>query len=287
MFTARFLCFRRFPAAPLHLGTLVRTRNHFPGLYCRNTHSLRPSKTTFPHKCWPERHLGWEEQWHGVCKSRAGHGNTIKNVSKTKGKRKASFASYCLKKVDNKRRRAIRQRNVSGKMKRNGARDEGKQKEIYLGKQWNVNVNTMAIGALNEREAVGEGLELLREAKESPSEDRENRGAKQNKDAGEGLELTCGRKGVKRKTKDTARNTKESSSRRTGTSDCRPNAKNESAIKKDSATKNKPDRKQKELLQEGKDNQHRNILHRKEAFQNAVLRSEEKTSFRRKLKRIQ
>ena len=80
-------------------------------------------------------------------------------------------------------------------MKRNGARDEGKHKEIYLGKQWNVSVNTMEIGALNEREAVGEGLELLREAKESPSEDRENRGAKQNKDAGEGLELVHGTNG--------------------------------------------------------------------------------------------
>ena len=88
-----------------------------------------------------------------------------------------------------------------------------------------MGVNTMRIVALNKREPVGEGLELLRETKESQSEDRKNRGAKQNKDAGEGLRLMRGTKGVKRKTKDTARNTKEiqlliarGSSKRTGTS---------------------------------------------------------------------
>ena len=48
VFTARLLCFRRFPVAPLQLGSPARNKIHFPGLYCENTHSLRPSKMTFP-----------------------------------------------------------------------------------------------------------------------------------------------------------------------------------------------------------------------------------------------
>ena len=78
VFTACFLRFHRFPAAPLQLATPACMRNHFQGLYCGNTLSLRPARTTVRHKSWPERHLQWEEQWHGECKSRPGHGDTIK-----------------------------------------------------------------------------------------------------------------------------------------------------------------------------------------------------------------
>ena len=105
VFTARFLCFRRFA---LQLGTPARINNHFAELYCGNTHSTRPRKTTFARKSWAERHLQWEKQWHGTCKSRAGPGNTMKNISKTKCRHTASFASYCLGKVDNKGQREIK-----------------------------------------------------------------------------------------------------------------------------------------------------------------------------------
>ena len=118
------VCFRRFPAAPLQLRPPAPTKNYFLGLYCGETHPLRPSKTTFRHESWPERHLPWEKQWHDVCKSRPAHGNTMKNISKTKGTHGASFASYYLEKVDDKGQRAIRQKNASGGMKGNGARDK-------------------------------------------------------------------------------------------------------------------------------------------------------------------
>ena len=42
-------------------------------------------------------------------------------ISKTKGRHEASLESYCLAKVDNKGHGRIRKKNVSGKMKWNGA----------------------------------------------------------------------------------------------------------------------------------------------------------------------
>ena len=206
-------CFLRFPAALWQLGTPARVKDHFPGLYRGNTHSLWPSKTTFPHKSWPERHLEWEEQWHGVCKSRAAHGNTKKNISKTKGRHGASFASYCLEKVENKGQQAIKTKNVSGKMKRNYARDKRyvsrETKECgreYDGKRcaeqkraageglelvrWikGVSRKRKEIASQNKRkphrktkENRIEALELVRGTKGSQSRDKWNRGAKQNK----------------------------------------------------------------------------------------------------------
>ena len=50
---------------------------------------------------------------------------------------------------------------------------KGKHKEIHLGKQKNVGVNMMEIAALNKREPFGEGLELVRETKESESDTKE------------------------------------------------------------------------------------------------------------------
>ena len=72
---------------------------------------------------------------------------------------------------------------MSSKIRRNGER---KTKEC--GREFNE------IAALNKREPVGEGLELVRERKESRLEDKGNQRAKQNKAAGEGLELVCGTK---------------------------------------------------------------------------------------------
>ena len=72
---------------------------------------------------------------------------------------------------------------------------EGKDKEMHLGKQKNVGVNTMEIVALNKKEPVEKGLELVLWPKGSQSEDKGNSDAKQNKATGEGLELVCGTKG--------------------------------------------------------------------------------------------
>ena len=44
-------------------------------------------------------------------------------ISKTKGRHRASCASYCFEKVDDKGRRAIRHKNTRGGMKGNGARN--------------------------------------------------------------------------------------------------------------------------------------------------------------------
>ena len=98
---------------------------------------------------------------------------------------------------------------------------KSKYKEIYLGEQKNVGVNSMEFTALNKGETVGkglglvcrtktsqsevkgtatqnktdrEGLELVRGTKESQAEVKRNRGAKQNS-AGEGLELVPGTEG--------------------------------------------------------------------------------------------
>ena len=183
VFTAPFLCFCRFSAAPSQLKSSASIKNHFPGLCCGNSDYLLPSETTFPRQSCPGRHLQREEQWFDVCKSRAAHGNTMKKISKTKDRHGASFASYCSKKVDDKRQRAIRQKNISGKMKRNGARD----KRMRAWKPWNSLRWTKRAGAWrpgtsarNKRKSIGS---------------KENSGAKQNKAAGEGLELVRETKG--------------------------------------------------------------------------------------------
>ena len=102
------LCFRRFPAALWQLGTPVRIRNHFPGRSCGKAHSLRPSRTRFPHKAWPAR----------PPSSMKGNGRAYANPScaweynekilaRQKGRHGTPFASYCLERVDNKVQRAI------------------------------------------------------------------------------------------------------------------------------------------------------------------------------------
>ena len=57
-----------------------------------------------------------------------------------------------------------------------------------------MGVNTVEVAALNKREPVGKGLELVRGTKESSPEQRGNRSAKQNMAAGEGMELERGTK---------------------------------------------------------------------------------------------
>ena len=160
--------FRRFPAAPLQLGSPACMKIHFPGLYRGNTHSLWPSKTTFPNKSWPERHLEWDEQWHPVCKSRAGPENSMKKLARQKADIGLHTHPIVWRRSTTKGSERLRQKNPSGKMK-----------EIYLGIQKNVGVNTMEIAALNKREPVGEGLELVRGTKESQSKIKET--AAQNK----------------------------------------------------------------------------------------------------------
>ena len=58
---------------------------------------------------------------------------------------------------------------------------KGKHKEIYIGEQKKVGVNSMEFAALNKREAAGKGLGLVCLTEESQSELKLNRGAKQNK----------------------------------------------------------------------------------------------------------
>ena len=71
----------------------------------------------------------------------------MKNISKTKGRHGASFASYCLEKVDNKGQRAIKTKECERQNERNAARDK---REAQRNKYWetkNVGVNTMKISA--------------------------------------------------------------------------------------------------------------------------------------------
>ena len=87
----------------------------------------------------------------------------------TKSRHGASFAAYCLEKVDNKGQRAIRQKNVSVGMKEKATGDE----EIYISReQKNVGGDTMEIIARYKSEPFGEGLELVRERNGSQSENK-------------------------------------------------------------------------------------------------------------------
>ena len=123
-----------------------------------------PARTIFRHSSWPERHLQWEEQWQGVCKSRPRHGNTTKEISKTKGRHGASFASYCYEKVDNKRQRAIQtkecemQNQTKWRTRREIQRNISQEKRMWAWIQWES-------APLNKRAPMRERLELLRETK--------------------------------------------------------------------------------------------------------------------------
>ena len=82
---------------------------------------------------------------------------------------------------------------------------KSKHKEIYLGEQKNVGVNSMEIAALNKREPVRKGLEVLHGTKERIRKET----AAQSKtnletETGGGLELVRGTDEVSRKTKETA-----------------------------------------------------------------------------------
>ena len=156
-------------------------KDHFPGLYCRKTHSLRPRKTTFSHQSWLERHLQREEQRHDVCKSRAAHGNEMKNISKTKDWHGASLASYSLEKVDNKGQWANKTKEYQ---RQNETKCRTRQK-----------VNTKKYISVNKGMWAWIQWKWLRWTKESQSEDERNRDAKRNKVAGGGLQLLCGTTG--------------------------------------------------------------------------------------------
>ena len=144
-------------------------KNHFPGLFCGNTDSLRPSKKEISRKSSPERHLEWVEQWHGVCKSRAAD----RNIKKTLARQKANIG-LDLNRVEM------------------AHESKSKYKEIYLGEQKNVGVNSMEFTALNKGETVGKGLGLVCRTKTSQSEVKGT--ATQNKTDREGLELVRGTK---------------------------------------------------------------------------------------------
>ena len=93
------------------------------------------------------------------------------NISKTKEKRRASFASYCFQKIDNKGQRAIKTKECE---RQNGSKwrtRQGKKEEIYLGDKRMWARNRFA----EQKAAGGKGLDLVYGTKGSQSEDREPR----------------------------------------------------------------------------------------------------------------
>ena len=187
VFTAGFLCFRRLPAASLQLGILVRTRNHFPGLYCGNAHSLRPRKTTFSINldqggC----HLQWKDSGRAYANPELGMGIQWQILARQKADMGIHSHPIVWRRPTTKGSARLWQKNVSGKMKRSGAGDKRWTQKLYLGKQNKVVVDTE--------------WKWLRKTEERWEKawnycvDKRNRGAKQNKAAGEGLELVRGTK---------------------------------------------------------------------------------------------
>ena len=119
----------------------------------------------------------------------------MKNISKTKGTHGNLFASYCLERVDNKGQRAIKTKeyerqkrkekrrekmNTKRYISRNKRRGRGyngnrctKQKRAWE-KAWNYFVNRRNRGG-KQNKVAGEGLELVRGTKDSQSECRGHR----------------------------------------------------------------------------------------------------------------
>ena len=119
--------------------------------------------------------------------------NSMKNISKTKGRHRASFASYCLEKVDNKEQRAIKTKECERQNERNKSRDT---KECGREYDW----NRCAL----EKRADGRRPGTSVRNKRKSIEDKGNRGTKQNRADGDGLELVRRTKESQSKRKDTA-----------------------------------------------------------------------------------
>ena len=136
----------------------------------------------------------------------------MKNISKTKDRHGASFASYCLEKVDNKGQRAIKTKECE---RRNETKWRTRQKNAGVNGIGNCCAEQKKAGgrrpgtsARNKSKSVddkrksgskqnkspGEGLELVGGTNGSQSEDKRNCGGKQNIATGEGLELVRGTK---------------------------------------------------------------------------------------------
>ena len=99
----------------------------------------------------------------------------MKNISKTKARHGASWASYCLEKGDNKGQRAINTKECEAKWNEIANETTGQHKEMQLEKQKNVGVNSMEIAALNKRGSAGKGLELVRQQQEVNRKTKQSR----------------------------------------------------------------------------------------------------------------
>ena len=118
VFTAPFLCFRSFPADPSQLKTPARIKNHFPGLYCRKNHSLRPRKTTSILTGMPS----------STGRTYANPSCAWKYNEKTLARQKTDMGLHwhpiVWRRSTTKGSERSKQKNVSGEMKRNSARDK-------------------------------------------------------------------------------------------------------------------------------------------------------------------
>ena len=140
VFTAGFLCFRRFPAASLQLGILVRTRNHFPGLYCGNAHSLRPRKTTFSINldqggC----HLQWKDSGRAYANPKLNRNSRLKiKVLKIN-----SQLSLKVDLVSGKNSRTIKSKLIKyifKEIKKSFRRLKNRMKNKYTKHHWRLNI---------------------------------------------------------------------------------------------------------------------------------------------------
>ena len=166
VFTAPFLCFRSFPAAPSRLKTPACMKNHFPGLYSGKPTRCGPERRQFPINL--DRKAIFNGKNNGTTYANLELRTEIqwKTLARQKTDIEQTFASYCLK-VNNKWQRAIRTKEYPGQ-------NETK----WRTRQKNAGVKTMEISALN-KESWCEGLELVRgtngvsrETEETPAQNK-------------------------------------------------------------------------------------------------------------------
>ena len=131
--TARSLCFPHFPAASLQLGIPVRIRNDFPGLYCGKAHSLRPNRTRFSINLDQDgRHFKWWTSGRTYANPELRMGIQWQILARQKADMGIYSHPIVWRRSTTKGSQRLRQKNVSGKMKRSGAGEKRwTQRNIY------------------------------------------------------------------------------------------------------------------------------------------------------------
>ena len=170
-----------------------------------------PARWHFPHKPWPERHLQRDKQWHAICKSRTAHGNTMENISKTKGFhthpivwRMSTTSCQRFKTKECERQNETKNARETKECGREYKRGRGARQNKTAGKGPGLVRGTKGSKsedkenrAAKQNKINGEGLGLVHRTRGSQSEDKEKCGAKQNGIDGKGLGLVRGTKGSK------------------------------------------------------------------------------------------